>query len=657
MCCESDGHFACPLPARETPLPGESLTSLVRRTSEAMAYEHMRRIRGLIGDSRSLMSTIDYLSPGSPMDRLSVLLDLPVDQLLSLTVHRYARRLAQNDSGECDDNANRINSRKEYFVFQLSPVCPRCFEDDPVPYDRLLWIFRPLPICTAHGCLLISQCPDCGRRIRPNRDVSKECRCGQSFGQIETQNVSSAVVDLARRVEDCLVEGDVPIKHMSSGDFFWWGEKLTTAVLQTHKWLQRTLLDLELPATVPLHATAWMAVADILLHWPDRLCEFLQEYQRVDKYKTTDTGLGRRFGLLLRHAAQLERSVCAAPADALRQYLMDDYVGGLLTGKCSLFHSPEHRRQLNKRTWISLTEAAHQLKISNSTVGKLIRQGQLTRHIYSAGQHGRSVGLVSRQSAERFQEQLNHALDPPQAARALGIGRKIVLRLIPLGVLQNAVHCARGWRIPPASVRLLLESYQQLPVGKPVQSRWLTIRQATRKFGPTGLTLATLLELVHRGQLRARRMAEHNDLRGLLILQGDLSRQMPLIHVQSLETRGYPLNHLAKTLFPGRPTKEAVLKKWIELGLLKATRTGRAWVVAKDEIERFREVYCLVNEASRQLGVARKTLYRWQAEGKIQPVYGRRVTPGAGFTLYRREDVLRLRENGKTTRSRRKGIS
>ena len=39
-----------PLPVRESLLPGESLTSLTRRTADAMGYEHLGRIRALLAD-------------------------------------------------------------------------------------------------------------------------------------------------------------------------------------------------------------------------------------------------------------------------------------------------------------------------------------------------------------------------------------------------------------------------------------------------------------------------------------------------------------------------------------------------------------------------------------------------------------------------------
>ena len=59
-------------------------------------------------------------------------------------------------------------------------------------------------------------------------------------------------------------------------------------------------------------------------------------------------------------------------------------------------------------------------------------------------------------------------------------------------------------------------------------------------------------------------------------------------------------------------------------------------------MERFRLEYCLAEEACRILGITRSTLSRWEVEGLLQPVYGKRVTPGAGFSLYRRADLAGL---------------
>ncbi len=99
------------------------------------------------------------------------------------------------------------------------------------------------------------------------------------------------------------------------------------------------------------------------------------------------------------------------------------------------------------------------------------------------------------------------------------------------------------------------------------------------------------------------------------------------------------MHRLGKTLFPGRPVKVDVIKKWIAAGLLDTHRVGRARMVSPYEIRRFRETYCLREEVLRVLGVSTSTLKRWQDAGKIQPAYPVRPVPHAGLYLYRRADV------------------
>jgi len=108
------------------------------------------------------------------------------------------------------------------------------------------------------------------------------------------------------------------------------------------------------------------------------------------------------------------------------------------------------------------------------------------------------------------------------------------------------------------------------------------------------------------------------------------------------QEHGYPVHQFGKAIFPGRPIKCSIITKWIAAGFLKARKAGRARVVAADEVERFRLDYCLAEEACRILDISRSTLSRWEVEGLLQPVYGKRVTPGAGFSLYRRADLARL---------------
>ena len=150
------------------------------------------------------------------------------------------------------------------------------------------------------------------------------------------------------------------------------------------------------------------------------------------------------------------------------------------------------------------------------------------------------------------------------------------------------------------------------------------------------------MEFILAGEVSARTADPRRCLNGVVVSQAGLKSLAPRIRDGRGQVRGYPIHQLGRVLFPGRPVKPTVLAKWIAAGFLKAQRNGRARIVSSEEVERFRAEYCLADEACRLLGISRSTLSRWEVEGRVRPVYGRRVTPGAGFSLYRRKDLMKL---------------
>jgi predicted site-specific integrase-resolvase len=464
--------------------------------------------------------------------------------------------------------------------------------------------------------------------------------------------VSSLGVDLAEKIHAMLVGELVLPSEMSPAACFWWAERLAAAVAKTPPWLADVAMRLDVDPSTNLDATAWLAAAEIVVDWRQRLEAFLDEFQRIDKHRTTSTGVGRRFGMLLRHAVRLEDLGHPAPADALRHYLTEKYDGGHLSGKVCLFRKPKDRSALRKRSWITQTTAAKILGLRHGAIAPLIEQGLLAGRMHSAGTNGRSVGLVTRQSVDALRRDLQSALDIKSAASRLGIGRHAVLDLIHRGILPRAVHTAKGWQIPLASVADLESVYQRLPAGRPTVSQWISLRQATRQFGPSGLSLGALIEFILPEEVRARMAAPEKRLNGIVVSQADLASLAPRIRNARDQARGYPIHQLARVLFPRRPIKPTVLTKWIAAGFLKSRKTGRARIVSSEEVERFRSEYCLADKACRLLGISRSTLSRWEVEGRIRPVYGKRVTPGAGFSLYRREDLTKLVRRRRPRRSK-----
>ena len=629
---------ARPLPARAVPLRSESLNSLIRRTSQAMAYETPRRLVALLSTQSSLPSHMNELAPGPVLDHLAKLLRLPTETLLSSTVHHHAPSLVMVSRRKRVPQICDIRTVQRYFTTS-GPVCLRCLQQGAVPFERLLWSFRPTPVCTEHGCFLVSRCPDCSRPLRSDRPDVARCTCGAILYEADFVSVSAYGVELSRKLHQLLFGHFLPVPETSPAVWFWWATHLAAAVTKTPDWLTNAAERLAIAPNTNLDSVAWLAAAEILADWPQRQDAFLNEFQQIDKHKSTSTGVGRRFGTLLRHAAQLEKLGHKAPASALRRYLLERYDGGHLSTKVCLFEKTGHRSELDGRSWITQTAAAKVLGLRHGAIKPLIDRGILTGKIHSAGNNGRSVGLVLRQSLEELKRELRSALDVKTTASRLGIGRHAVLELIHRGVLPRAVRTAKGWQIPQASVTELESVYQQLPKGRLTANRWITVRQATRKFGPIGLTLGVLLEFILSGELFARTADPEKRLYGIVLRRADLVALVPKIRDSRSQANGYPIHRLARILSPDRPIKATILNKWIAAGFLKARRVGRAQVVSHEEVERFRSQYCLADEACRLKNVSRSTLSRWEVEGRIQAVYGKRVTPGAGFSLYRREDL------------------
>ena len=629
---------ARPLPARAVPLPGESLNSLIRRTSQGMAYETPRRLVALLSTQSSLPGHMNELAPGPVLDHLAELLPLPSETLLSSTVHHHAPSLVLVSRRKRTPQICDIGTIQRYFTASGS-VCPQCLHQDSVPYERLLWSFRLAPVCSEHTCLLASRCSDCNRPLRSDRPDVARCTCGAILHDTNSVPVSAYGIELSKKLHQLLLGRFLPVPEASPAAWFWWAARLAAAASKTPDWLADLAERLGIEPDTYVDEVAWLAAAEILADWPQRQEAFLDEFQQIDKHNSTSTGVGRRFGMLLRHAAQLEKLGYVAPADALRRYLLERYDGGHLSTKICLFAKAGHRAGLDGRSWITQTDAAKMLGLRHGAIASLIDQGILTGKIHSAGDNGRSVGLVLRQSVETLKAELRSALDVKTVASRLGIGRHAVLELVHRDVLPRAVRTAQGWQIPQASVTELESVYQQLPKGKFTAARWISIRQATRKFGSTGLTLGVLVEFILTGELSARMANPQQRLHGIIVRHADLVSLAPKIRDIRNQADGYSIHQLAKIVFPGRPIKVTVLNKWIAAGFLKARRVGRAQVVAHEEVERFRSEYCLADEACRLQNVSRTTLSRWEVEGRIQAVYGKRVTPGAGFSLYRREDL------------------
>jgi excisionase family DNA binding protein len=627
------------LPVREPPLEGESLNGYVRRHVQAMGYDRFSQLLTLLDDAE-IPADLNIVSSGPVLMGLGRWFRREEQLLRELTVHRWAKQLVVRPRGASTPVQCDSKTLLRYFT-SSARICRSCVGQDP-NRERLLRSFRPLGVCPDHAEVLRSRCPSCRRVLSPRRLDLVRCRCGYVLTDGPAVAVTDRVVELSRQIVAWLAGVPFSTVALPTAAGFWWLDRLRSAIIRAPTWLAHLRLEWAVPAELGDESLAWLAAADLIEAWPAALEKFLDVYQTVDKHLSTSTGVGRSFGLLLRDADRLERNGHATPAETLRSYLLAKYRRGHLTRKIILFRSPQHRRQLRERPWLTQTEAARRLRVRPPTIAGLIQRGALVGEISSAGRKGRTVGVVSVESVDRLRGRLAETLSVAAAAERLGVERHRVLDLIRAKILGEAVRTARGWRLTRASVDELLQTTHRLPIVSPKSSSLISLREATRRFGGGDLNLVRIVELIRAEKLPARRDPHDSSLCGLRFDLEDLRRIAAGIRESAAAESGHTLNQLAGILIPGRPLKEIVLRKWIAAGLLKAVRHRHRWQVFTSEVERFRTTYSLAPEACALLTITRSTLARFEAERRIVAIYGRRTHSGAGASVFLRADAERF---------------
>ena len=426
------------LPIRESPLPGESLTSFVRRHVLGMGYETMSRLLTLV-DEVELPPHLNHLGRGPPLAALSALLGHPSESLTNMTVHVFAEAVGMQPKGATPATQCDSKTLLRFFDPVHPRVCPECLRSG-TPYERLSWSFRPLPICLVHGATLVNRCPACDRQARPACLDLVTCRCGFQLTETSPSTIGPLALSSASLIQGCFQGEPFAALDLSPPAALAWLERLHVAVARTPSWVERTRETMQLPDSVGNDSVAWLAAGELLDVGPTHFAEFLDVYQSIAKHRSTSTGVNRAFGHLLRDAGHLEKLGYPGPADVLRHYLLGRYSQGHLSGKTTLFRKQKHRRQLRTRAWIPQTAAAQQLGIRGLTLARLVRQQVLQGRVHAAGKRGRTVGLVSHAAVVALQQRLSTGFTVVQAAQRLGIDRHRVQELIHAGVLTGVVH-------------------------------------------------------------------------------------------------------------------------------------------------------------------------------------------------------------------------
>lgn len=302
-----------PLPIRKKILPFESLLSLVFRLTKANVYEYPGRILNM-AESPKNFSTQNKSSDQNTISILSSLNKCSEADIFSTTSNRFTKFLSHTTSSTMDSN-----TIENYVRHSSTQYCPLCVNESN--YHRIYWDILPVTICPKHKVLLQSTCPSCDRPVRVYNIMKNKCSCGKDLlttdpiditpypeairNQIFIQNLLE--INESRYSDNAIQNVNSPAMELSPPDFFK-ALKLFSIVLNKLPESSRFLRLGDMTSN-PLE---WInqkrevssltnlilinSATSILLEWPQRFYEFLDEYSTIDRAKRRTSGVQKAFG-------------------------------------------------------------------------------------------------------------------------------------------------------------------------------------------------------------------------------------------------------------------------------------------------------------------------------------------------------------------------
>lgn len=398
-----------PLPIRH-----ESARGYVLRLSEQNGLETPRWLLSLI--SEGVITQKGHVALGYILNR-------PENALSGLC--GPIANLAQLNAPDL----GRLSIR--YWNTRRPKFCPRCLTE--APYWRASWDLLFAVACDKHGVRLHDCCPQCEKPLSWDRSHIAACACGFDLRGAALQAASPGAVELAREVKIRLQEA-LPDKngievlhnlHLESLLKLVWflGAYSRNAHLRPQK-----VVGLEkVEVAGAMVRQAMVALTD----WPRGFHRLLEEIVARRILASSGNKLGTSFGGFYR---ALYKSFPGPEFEFLRR-AFEEYLREHWTGQLARRNRRLSSGLRSEHEWVSIAEAARQLKVRVGKVKELLADGLLKGHLHLA-KSGRQMGSVSRTSLMAMVNKNEESITLKEARSLLGISRKHAYLLLDQGVLK-----------------------------------------------------------------------------------------------------------------------------------------------------------------------------------------------------------------------------
>lgn len=400
--------FLRPLLIRTKVLPYESLSSLVYRLANANFFDHGWKICRLIGVPGNLFRNQNLLSDHNIIKRLAFINNCSENEIFNTTVHRFAGCFSGDNNGVLSSDAI-----EKFFLSTSTRYCSLCLKESR--YHKIHWELLPVTVCLKHKVLLQDFCPKCHRKVKIRWVLRNTCKCGANLLPVDTISVASCTEAIRNQIfiqnllginESGYLERvswikSTPAAELSPNDFLKllkiFSMLISNKLPESSRFLKLDGLTAEPVYQIEMkngisnfvNFVLTHSASSILLDWPQKFYDFLEDYSKMERSKRWKTGVEKYFGgLKERLFAKLDEEKFGFVYQAYCNYLNEYWTGGNL-GNVKIFDTLGGKNLQKKH--ITQEEAAKVLDRDHHFVSKLIIQKLIKTVVHDAGSTKRYV--------------------------------------------------------------------------------------------------------------------------------------------------------------------------------------------------------------------------------------------------------------------------
>jgi len=608
---------------RVEPIPLESPRGYLCRVASAHAFDTLQWLLDLAGFPRSI-SAFDREAQCRPIAHV---LRLEPQEWLEMTYRavkgtgRFAQRLF------CGQKV-----RGDQFNYRRPRICPNCLRERPVWWA--VWDLGLVAACPLHRCVLINQCPACGKKLAWRRPAVEKCRCGADWRDATAEAADAdlvainsliylaAGVPLSRAAELALDDCDFPpeLRRLTLGPMLRLIRFLGLTMDEDRlRRKQRPFPRTDLRTAIQ----AGQASTAILRDWPRPLRVILRHMLPPDGENLAAMKFSKIFGNFYRHLFHvLPRREFGFLHDAFETFVIEEWKG-VVRGQHRRFSTATRRSSY----WMTVSEAEPLARTCGGRILDLVRQGQL-KGIFLTPRAGgpRTECWVRRESLNRWiaarETELARYMSRSEAMRALGLKNETIVKVAAAGAIRYVEgpehNFSAGFyfflREDVMKIKHAFEKHRVPMMAYSGPGEIVTLRHAVKNYLGRGSGLASVIQAVVGGALIPVGYASRiRGITGYLFQSEHLRRYRPVPNLE-VPSEGF-LNY--KEAASALGVKAPVIRAMVAQRLLSSPlgyRCGLSKLVPTAGIRRFEESYVAISVLARQFHLHTGSLARYLKE-------------------------------------------